>query len=259
MVSRRGNRQHRGGNPTVRQMIRGAQSRDSGKKLVPALRPPQIVRLPWNSFTFSATYSTDSASEITVSIGSIRGQINSIMGLVGAPGTISLKVNSAYGWNTAAGSLAQPSLQGLFWELRTDSGGSYSVRSEQYDHGTLNVPARCGYLWPLSDRKEVHTSANDNHVVAKFTVPSGALPNGNITVRVNVLWNSAANPALLNVSDPAQPLPVDIDALQGMSRLRLDLQPCKEDDTPPTTTERPSTHPPETRQSTSCTSKVRQG
>lgn len=193
-------------------MIRAAQGRDAGKKLVPALRPPQIVRLPWNSFTFSATYATTSSSEITVSIGSIRGQIVALMGLNNAPGVISMKVNSAYAWNTAAGGLAQPSLQGLFWELRTDSGGSYSVRSEQYDHGTLNVPARVGYLYPLSDRKEVHTVANDSHVVAKFTVPSGSLPNGNITVRINVLWNCAASANIRNISDPVPPTPADIDA-----------------------------------------------
>ena len=194
-------------------MIRAAQGRDAGHKLVPALRPPQIIRLPWNSYTFSATFATTSSSVISVSIGSIRGQIIAQMGLTGAPGTISLKVNSAYAWNTAAGGLAQPSLQGLFWELRTDSGGSYSVRSEQYDHGTLNIPARVGYLYPLSDRKEVHTSSNDSHVVCKFAVPSGSLPNGNVTVRVQVLWNCAAAATQMNISDPVPPTPADIDAL----------------------------------------------
>jgi hypothetical protein len=170
-------------------------------KIVPSLRPPQIVRLPWNSYTFSATYSTTTANEITVSIGSIRGQINSLMGLTGATGRISLKVQSAAAWNTAVGpNFSQPSVQGLFWELSTDSGGSYSVRSEQYDHGTLNIPARVGYLYPLTDRKEVHTSDNDSHVVAKFTVPSGT-PGGNVTVRIHVLWNSAATPSQLNVYD----------------------------------------------------------
>merc|ERR1711964_549358 len=188
--------------------------RDAGKKLVPALRPPQIVRLPWNSFTYSATYRTDSASEITISIGSIRSQIISLMGLQGAPGIISLKVQSAYAWNTSVGpNFTQPSLQGLFWELSTDSGGSYSVRSEQYDHGTLNVPARTGYLYPLNDRKEVHTVQNDSHVVAKFTVPSSSLPNGNVTVRVQVLWNCAAAATTRNVSEPLVPNPPEIDVL----------------------------------------------
>jgi hypothetical protein len=136
------------------------------------------------------------------------------MGLTGAPGSIALKVNSCYCWNTAVGSsLAQPSLEGLFWELNTDSGGSYSVRSEQYDHGTLNIPARTGYLWPLTDRKEVHTSANDSHVVASFVVPAGTNGNGNVTVRVQVLWNSAAAPTQLNISQPPPALPEDLDDL----------------------------------------------
>jgi len=183
-------------------MIRASQKRDAGKKLVPALRPPQIVRLPWNSYTFSATYDTTSATTITITVGSIRQQIISRMGFTGAPGKISLKVNSAYGWNTAVGgSFAQPSLEGLFWELATDSGGSYSVRSEQYDHGTLNVPARVGYLFPLTDRKEVHTVTNDAHVIVRFVVPTTSGGNGNITVRVHVLWNSAADPTQLNLRD----------------------------------------------------------
>jgi hypothetical protein len=140
------------------------------------------------------------------------------MGFTGATGKIALKVNSCYAWNTAVGtSLAQPSLEGLFWELNTDSGGSYSVRSEQYDHGTLNIPARTGYLWPLTDRKEVHTSANDSHVVASFVVPAGTNGNGNVTVRVQVLWNSAAGTTQLNVSQPTPPLPPYIEDLSLQS------------------------------------------
>jgi hypothetical protein len=135
------------------------------------------------------------------------------MGFTGAPGRISLKVNSAYGWNTATGgSFAQPSMEGLFWELTTDSGGSYSVRSEQYDHGTLNIPARVGYLYPLTDRKEVHTSSNDSHIVARFVVPASTGGNGNVTVRVHVLWNCAAVPAQLNVSDALPTNPPNLES-----------------------------------------------
>lgn len=199
-------------------MIRAAQRRDAGKKLTPSLRPPQIVRLPWNSYCFSATYATDSSQQITVTVGSVRQQIFAQMGLTGSPGRISLKVNSAYAWNTAVGgSFAQPSLEGLFWELNTDSGGSYSVRSEQYDHGTLNVPARVGYLYPLTDRKEVHTSVNDSHVIAKFVVPTTTGGNGNVTVRVNVLWNCAAAQTQLNISDEFAENPENLE----VSRLDL--------------------------------------
>lgn len=193
-------------------MIRAAQHRDAGKKLVPALRPPQIVRLPWNSYTFSATYATVSSQTINITIGVIRNQIAQRMGITGTAGQISLKVNSAYAWNTSVGpNFSQPSLEGLFWELSTDSGGSYSVRSEQYDHGTLNIPARVGYLYPLTDRKEVHTPANDQHLAARFVVPASASGSGNVTVRVHVLWNSAAQPTQLNIADNPETQP-DTDA-----------------------------------------------
>lgn len=187
----RGRRNNNRTQQTARQMVRAAAKADHGHKIVPAMRPPQFVRLPWNSYIFSATYVTSADSNsIRISIATIRQQIISRMGLTGSPGVLSMKVQSAQAWNTAIGpSFAQPSLESLFYELSTDSGGSYSVRSEQYDHGTLNIPARGGYLYPLTDRKEVHTKLNDSHVVATFVTPPAA--NGNVTVRVKLLWNCA--------------------------------------------------------------------
>jgi hypothetical protein len=174
----------------VRDVVRAAQSRDHGKKLVPATRPPQIVRLPWNSYTFSATYALSStATKVEITVGNIRTQIRDRMGM-GTSAVIGLKVNSAYAWNTSVGpAFAQPSMESLFWELTTDSGGSYKVRSEQYDHGTLNIPARGGYLYPLTDRKEVHGIQNDSHVIASFVTPAVV---SKVTVRIMVLWNSSA-------------------------------------------------------------------
>jgi len=191
--------------PGVRDVVRVAQSRDHGKKLVPQTRPPQIVRLPWNSYTFSATYSLSAQStKVEVTVGNIRTQIRDRMGM-GNSAVIGLKVNAAYAWNTSVGpAFAQPSMESLFWELTTDSGGSYKVRSEQYDHGTLNIPARGGYLYPLTDRKEVHGVDNDNHVICTFVTPAVV---SKVTVRVMVLWNSAA-PATMStvpIPDPYHP------------------------------------------------------
>jgi hypothetical protein len=173
-------------------MVRASARRDNGHKVVPALRPPQIVRQPWNSYTFSATYDTSSSSVVTVNIGSIRNQIVGLMGLTGASGRIALKVQSAACWCTSVGpGFFQPSIEGLYWELiPVSSGEVYNVRSEQYDHGTLNIPARTGYVWPLADRKEIHSPETDSHVVCKYSVPTNS--NLNITVRIHVLWISSA-------------------------------------------------------------------
>merc|ERR1712001_17380 len=197
--NRRNNNIQNHATQAARRMVRASERRDAGHKVVPSLRPPQIVRLPWNSFTFSATYSTVSSNDITVNVASIRQQIISLMGLSGAPGKIAIKIQSASVWNTAIGpTFAQPSMQGLFWELiPVSTGETYNVRSEQYDHGTLNIPARVGYFWPLADRKEIHNADTDSHVVLKVTVPSGGDGHGNVTVRIHILWNCAASPTTL--------------------------------------------------------------
>lgn len=176
----------------ARRMVRASARRDQGHKIVPALRPPQIVRLPWNSYTYSATYSTDQSPVVTITVSNIRHQIISLMGLEGSPGKIAMKIQSCSAWATSVGpAFAQPSLEGLFWELiPVSTGETYNVRSEQYDHGTLNVPARVGYSWPIADRKEILIDSNDSHVVGKFTVPQNS--HLLVTVRVHILWNCAA-------------------------------------------------------------------
>jgi hypothetical protein len=129
---------------------------------------------------------------------------------IGSASNIALKVSSAYAWNTSIGpEFVQPSMESLFWELSTDSGGAYQVRSEQYDHGTLNIPARGGYLFPLADRKEVHTSLNDGHAVARFVTPA---VSSNVTVRCHVLWNAAAIPTAADrrLNNEAHPRPDEI-------------------------------------------------
>jgi len=176
--------------------------RIDGTKFRPSLTPPQFTRLPWNTFTFSATYttSTGSTNEIDITVGNIRTQIVSRMGLSGAPGRICLKIVRGAAWNVATGSgLAEPYLNGFFYEI-TPAASNYAFRSDQADHGTLQRPARLGYLYPARDRKEILTSTEDDYVLAKIkSVPNTA--NGNITVRFGVLWLCTANDA--SIRQPA--------------------------------------------------------
>jgi hypothetical protein len=162
---------------------------NDGQRVKPPLTPPQYTRLPWNDFTFSATYITQASTPNSVSItaGNVREQIVSRMGLTGITGRIAFKVISSAGWNVATGAgLAEPYLRGLFYEITPDA-GTYAFRSDQADHGTLQRAARVGYQYPLRDRKEILTSANDTYVLSTFSsVPQTA--NGNITVRLKVLW-----------------------------------------------------------------------
>jgi hypothetical protein len=194
----RGNGQGR-----MRAAVRNEHLNNDGAKYRPPITPPQYVRLPWNDFTFSATYPTTDSTTNTISItaGSVRQQIVSRMGLGGTPGRIAFKIVSGAAWNVAtANGFSEPYVRGLFYEV-TPAATTYAFRSDQADHGTLQRAARVGYHYPLRDKKEILTSADDSYVLGTFsTVPNTA--SGNITVRYRVLWLCTNDGALLGYTAP---------------------------------------------------------
>lgn len=185
----RRNTRFRGNNRSAMVAVRAEHRSNDGHKIVPPVTPPQYTRLPWNDFTFSATYLTSSAStnNISITAGNIRQQIVSRMGLNGAPGKIAFKVVSASAWNVSTGTgFAEPYIRGLFYEI-TPAAQVYAFRSDQADHGTLQRAARVGYQYPLRDRKEILTNDDENYVLGSFRSVANA-DNGNMTIRYKVLW-----------------------------------------------------------------------
>lgn len=193
--------------------VRAEHRSNDGHKIVPPITPPQFTRLPWNDFTFSATYTTSSSSTNAVSItaGNIRQQIVSRMGLTGSPGKIAFKVISGSAWNVATGvGLAEPYIRGLFYEI-TPAASVYAFRSDQADHGTLQRAARVGYAYPLRDKKEILTSTDDSYVLASFSSVSNK-DNGNMTIRFKVLWLCTNDGDSIKSLDDA-PVGTDLEAL----------------------------------------------
>jgi hypothetical protein len=99
---------------------------------------------------------------------------------------ILIKVHSAMAWVTAAG-LIYPDCQAVFYEL-SNQATAQSIRSAQRDKGTLNVPARCGYHYPLADSKEIY--GDDQLSTQVFTAVADS-PGSIITARANILWQSS--------------------------------------------------------------------
>jgi len=188
----------------LRQRVNAEHRRNDGAKLVPRLTPPQFIRLPWNTYTYSGTWATldTSPNQIDVTVGRIRQDIITRMGLAGTTGRILLKIQSGHVWQVATGNgLAEPNLRVWFYEIDPDA-PTYNFRSEQADHGTLNRPARCGYQYPLRDSKQVLSVANDSHILLRAkTVANEEM--GNITIRVKVLWlcSDASSPAVRERGD----------------------------------------------------------
>jgi len=156
-----------------------------GAKMVPSPVPRAFVQYPWNSWTFEDTLNiTTSGQTLEITFAKIAAQFQQKLGISGSL-SLRIKVQSAQVWCTASG-LAYPQMRADFYEIGGNTANAASVRSSQADKGTLNMPARAGYIFPVSDSKDVLNSGESGlKIVAATTeLSSGAT----LTIRVQVLW-----------------------------------------------------------------------
>lgn len=158
-----------------------------GHKKTPSMDPSTFVQLPWNNWTFERTYEVPDTPAVpqTYKVNDIINQIAVRVGLTSVE-NCRIKVQSISSWSTATG-LGYPDVAAEFYELSGQQIGSIQYpRSMQRDKGTLNRPARVGYVYPLADRKEIFGSPEGLLELAKFT----RADNCALTTRIQVLWQS---------------------------------------------------------------------
>jgi hypothetical protein len=132
---------------------------------------------------------TSTAAEaLVIRVSDVISQIRSKCAIAESGNQILIKVQSAMCWVTAAG-LIYPDLQAVFYELSSASTSSQSIRSQQRDKGTLNLPARAGYVFPMSDSKEILAGDDGNTTIVSGIADT---PGSIITARVSILWQSSA-------------------------------------------------------------------
>lgn len=190
MVNRRGGRNSAPSGPSalmqLQQRLNSQKVSMNGAKMVPSQVPRAFVQYPWNSWTFEDTLNVTSASTQTLEITfqKIADQFSQKLGISGSL-SLRVKIQSAQVWCTANG-LAYPQLRADFYEINGNAVNAASVRSSQADKGTLNMPARAGYIYPASDSKDVLNSGESalKVVAAQTALTSGAT----LTIRVQVLW-----------------------------------------------------------------------
>lgn len=177
------------GAPNAVAMVRRLENRVSGHRFTPSPFPTTFVERPWNSWTFERSAVTSAASEASlISVTDIVNQIRSRCAIAAEGNNILIKVQSASAWVTAGGALIYPDLECVFYELSSASTSDQAIRSQQRDKGTLNMPAKAGYMYPMSDQKEI-LSADDSNI---FIFSAIAGDTGSIiTTRVHLLWQSS--------------------------------------------------------------------
>jgi hypothetical protein len=179
--------------------VRRLQNHLTGQMITPPDHPRTFVQIPWNSWTFERSVLTDQAEQpsLLITVADIQSQIRLKCATKGVSegNQLLIKVQSACGWATAA-SLIYPDLEATFYELTTPTvkdvnsnllRATQSIRSYQRDKGTLQLPAKAGYSFPLADQKEI--LGNDDatmRIISCIPGDKGLI----LTARVHVLWQS---------------------------------------------------------------------
>lgn len=172
--------------------IKALEKRLTGHKTSPAINPTSFVQLPWNSWTFERTDTTDSAFEnVAITVADIRTQIAVQLGLA-TTADLRIKVHSAQVWCTTAEVLLQPDITTRFFELASvipAAGFTQYPRETVRDLGTLNRPAKNGYAFPSADKREIMGLLQATY---KITETTAVTLGSAVTTRVQVLWQATA-------------------------------------------------------------------
>lgn len=190
MVRGRGGRgRGRGGGQSAHTAIRALERRITGHRTVPAMNPPAFVQRPWNSWTFERLETTTEAFQgFNITVNDVITQIRGKCAIAAEGNQILIKVRSAQIWCTAS-SLIYPDVDAAFYELAGETDSiEQNERSAKRDKGTLNAPARVGYVFPTADQKDILGSSRGGLIICNAVATQA---NSNLTFRVQVLWQSS--------------------------------------------------------------------
>jgi hypothetical protein len=168
--------------------INAFERRVTGAVRVPTADPGSFVERPWNSWTFEQTVVT--AADLERSLTTASDIVTQLRARCGLSGEVHFKVSRADIWGTSGGpAFVVPDVKAEFYEISNNTSTVAAVRSVQRDKGTLHVPARLGYSYPMNDTKEIITTDDVSHLICRAQATTSGT---HITTRVHVLYKSYA-------------------------------------------------------------------
>lgn len=165
----------------------------NGTAFTPANNPPAFTEIPWNHWTFERTNANDATDpgEVDITVGDIITQIRNRLnisdkGITEIGNIIKIRILDVSAWCAArVQSQNTPDLKMRVFEL--NPGDILTARTTLRDIGTLNMPAKLGYKFPVNDSKQILSDADAAMKVANFDIVGLGMVT---TQRCHVLWKS---------------------------------------------------------------------
>jgi len=149
--------------------------------------PSPFVKLPWYKFTYENDLIPTAGQITKETIADIIFQIRQRLEFKD-DAKIRIKISNAKVWSTAgAASLAVPQIVCSYYNLSTLQVSEYP-RAQLRDSGTLNMPAKTSFKWPVTDKT---TILDDTQATREVVAVSNANSN-NLAVRINLWFQTGA-------------------------------------------------------------------
>lgn len=176
------------GRQQLESQIRRLRHQMTGHTVVPSADPSAFVQRPWNQWTFEITSAADEGgSTLDITTEQISNQIYNKCGLA-STAILEIKILDGYAWGaTRATEFKPPVMDVHFYELEVSSAGTSGVRQYIRDVGTIQRPARAGYVYPVTDSRNVFIRGETNTPVMKVTSLAEYMT---LTARCHVLWKA---------------------------------------------------------------------
>jgi len=180
------------GNARLASRLTNLEHKLNGRKTIPQDNPPAYVALPWNSFTYEKTQEAGQANAVqSTTVQDVLAQVVARCGLADAPPRVAdvrVKILSCQTWGTVGSTLLVPEILSEFFELSGETVTTQRPRSSQRDIGTLNKPAKAGYVFPVQDQREI---VADDNVALRVADVTAVYQGMNLTTRIQILWQSS--------------------------------------------------------------------
>lgn len=174
----------------VQAEMRALKNSINGTKTSPTAVPRAFVQVPWNSWTYERSVITNAVFvEEFVTINDVATQLRNRIGL-DTTADLRIKVQSAQIWATVSATLLQPDITCRFYEINGESSNA-PPRLEKRDLGTLNMPAKAGYNYPATDKREIIRPSDSGSV--RICSGEAAASGTTVTLRVQILWQQTTS------------------------------------------------------------------
>lgn len=138
-----------------------------GRAYKPGPDPPSYPTRAWVPITVELQHvCTGDSTGTNIAVSAVIAEIKARYAVTGQ---VACRIHKAAVWAISAGpSFPKPGLEADFYEIDNQTSSAIARRRTR-DIGTIQMPARAGFIYPMVDQREIATATEENKLIVAAT------------------------------------------------------------------------------------------